>query len=109
MLEQTVNENVWDAVKDLDKSFVFYKDCSYSSIELTRREKYLQRKNVLLNFYETSDLPALTNIFSSYHKSNLLTSEIEEWLKNSDELVKDEHDLVLALQGANNSRSNRFK
>ena len=74
ILEKTVNENVWDAVKDLDKSFVFYKDCSYSSIELTRREKYLQRKNVLLNFYEAADLPTVTNIFSSFHKSNLLTS-----------------------------------
>lgn len=37
ILEIAVNENVLQAVKDLDKSYMIYKDCSYGSIELTRR------------------------------------------------------------------------
>ena len=84
IMEATVNETVWNSTKDLDKSYALYKDCCYGSIELTRREKLLQRKNFLLNFHKnTKKLTPVTNIFSSTHKSNLLTSEIEEWLKHS--------------------------
>jgi hypothetical protein len=36
---------------NLDKSFETFKDCAYSSIELTRREKALQKKEVMLNFF----------------------------------------------------------
>lgn len=44
----------------------------------------------------------------SYHKSNLLTSEIQEWIRNSDEVFS-QHDLVLLLQGVEKGRISRLK
>lgn len=104
-----MNEHVWSSIKDLDKSYLIYKNCCYGSIELTRREKYLQRKNSFMQFHDVSVDPLSLNIINTFHKSNLLTSEIEEWVKHLDETYKDEHDLVLILQGIENARTTRFK
>jgi hypothetical protein len=45
----------------------------------------------------------------SYHKSNLLTSEIEEFLRTSDEGISDEHELVMLLQGVERSKTAKEK
>ena len=45
----------------------------------------------------------------SYHKSNLLTSEIEEWLRHTEEVNLIDHDLVLMLQGVEKARAGRFR
>ena len=37
LIETKVNEHVWSSIKDLDKSYLIYKNCCYGSIELTRR------------------------------------------------------------------------
>jgi hypothetical protein len=79
------------------------RECAYSSIELTRREKVLQRKESLLKFSvkdrKIETIQAQETLSESYHKSNLLTSEIEEYLRTSEEGVSDEHELVMLLQG----------
>ena len=49
----TVNSPVAAEAINLDKSFETFKECAYSSIELTRREKALQKKEVMLNFLKT--------------------------------------------------------
>jgi hypothetical protein len=59
---------------NLDRSFETFKDCAYSSIELTRREKALQKKEVMLNFFSDANKDLNGNLMDSYHKSNLLTS-----------------------------------
>jgi len=53
-VHQAVNEAVTAAALNINKSFEAFKDCAYSSIELTRREKALQKKNILLDFYNRS-------------------------------------------------------
>lgn len=40
-LREIVNAETTDAAKDLDKSYDLYKEYSYGSVELTRREKSL--------------------------------------------------------------------
>lgn len=62
-----------------------------------------------MKFHEFNVDPLSLNIINTFHKSNLLTSEIEEWVKHLDETYKDEHDLVLILQGVENARTARFK
>jgi hypothetical protein len=86
-----------------------FKDCAYSSIELTRREKALQKKEVLLKFFQTEEKDSFINVMDSFHKSNLLTSEIEEWLRHSEEVNLTDHDLVLVLQGVEKGRAGKFK
>lgn len=94
---------------NLDKSFETFKDCAYSSIELTRREKALQKKEVILNFFKAKERESANNVMDSYHKSNLLTSEIEEWLRHAEEVTLTDHDLVLMLQGVEKARASKFK
>ena len=43
-LGELVNSQTREAATDLDKSYYLYKEYSYGSVELTRREKSLQRK-----------------------------------------------------------------
>lgn len=43
-LGELVNAETSQRAKDLDKSYGLYRECSYGSVELTRREKCLQRK-----------------------------------------------------------------
>ena len=50
-LGEIVNSDVSQSAKNLDKSYLLFKECSYGSVELTRREKTLQRKKDLLNFH----------------------------------------------------------
>ena len=45
----------------------------------------------------------------SYHKSNLLTSEIEEWIRHREEVNLTDHELVIMLQGVERGRGGRFK
>ena len=45
-----MNGPVNTEAQTLDRSFTTFKECAYSSIELTRREKALQKKEVLLSF-----------------------------------------------------------
>lgn len=78
-----VNKTVNTSAEDLDRSYLVYKECSYGSVELTRREKSLQRKKEILNFYTYTSEQKHTNLLESSHRSNLLTSEIEEWVRNS--------------------------
>lgn len=40
---------------NLDRSFDTFKECAYSSIELTRREKALQKKEILLDFFKNNN------------------------------------------------------
>lgn len=89
-LWKTVNKSVTESAIDLDKSYQVYKECSYGSVELTRREKHLQRKKDILNFYSFEE-EKQPNIFDSSHKSNLLVSEIEEWIRHSNDIILDEH------------------
>jgi len=49
------------------------------------------------------------SLMESYHKSNLLTSEIEEWLRHSEEVTVTDHDLVLLLQGVDKGKLLQFK
>lgn len=72
-LWKNVNKVTTNNALDLDKSYLVFKECSYGSIELTRREKHLQRKKDILNFYSFEEDKPL-NIFDSSHRSNLLTS-----------------------------------
>lgn len=55
MVHKTVNDPVMTEARNLDKSFDSFKECAYSSIELTRREKALQKKDVLLNFFKSEE------------------------------------------------------
>jgi hypothetical protein len=82
-VNETVNQPVLAEAMNLDKSFDTFKDCAYSSIELTRREKALQKKEVMLSFFSPLNSKDSCNMMDSYHKSNLLTSEIEEWIRHS--------------------------
>ena len=109
MIHKTVNDPVAAEARNLDKSFDCFKDCAYSSIELTRREKALQKKDVLLNFFKSQEKDLTCNVMDSYHKSNLLTSEIEEWIRHTEEVNLLDHDLVLLLQGVERGRVSRFK
>lgn len=64
----------------------------------------------MLNFFTPDSNKDLSvNLMDSYHKSNLLTSEIEEWIRHSEEMTINEHDLVLLLQGVEKGRISRFK
>jgi hypothetical protein len=77
IVNQTVNQPVTTEANNLDRSFDTFKDCAYSSIELTRREKALQKKELMLNFFSHDSPKDNTSyLMDSYHKSNLLTSEI---------------------------------
>ena len=73
----------------------------------------LQRKDTLLKFsLKDRNSEAIQNqetLSESYHKSNLLTSEIEEYLRNSEEGVSDEHELVMLLQGVERSKTGKEK
>lgn len=102
-----------ETVNVFDYSLEVLRECAYSSIELTRREKVLQRKENLVKFslkdrkMEVSQNQESLN--ESYHKSNLLTSEIEEYLRTSDEGISDEHELVMLLQGVERSKTAKEK
>lgn len=104
-----MNDPVAQEARNLDKSFDTFKDCAYSSIELTRREKALQKKEVMLNFFKAQERDPAPNVMDSYHKSNLLTSEIEEWIRHTEDVNLTDHDLVLLLQGVERGRVSRFK
>ena len=73
-VHKTVNNPVTIDAQNVDKSFETFKDCAYSSIELTRREKALQKKEIMLNFFKGEEKESFTHVMDSYHKSNLLTS-----------------------------------
>lgn len=63
----------------------------------------------MLNFLKTEVKEKTGNVMESYHKNNLLTSEIEEWLRHTDEMNLTDHDLVLMLQGIDKARAGKFK
>lgn len=107
-MNATVNAPVVNESLNLDKSFDIFKDCAYSSIELTKREKALQKKELMLQFLR-SEVKESINSLDSLHRSNLLTTEIEEWLRHCDEVALNEHDLVLILQGVEKGKVSRFK
>lgn len=111
MVHKIVNDPITAEALNLDKSFDTFRDCAYSSIELTRREKALQKKEVLLGFFKSKseERDSSNNVMDSYHKSNLLTSEIEEWIRHTEEMNLTDHDLVMLLQGVEKGRVSRFK
>lgn len=53
----------------------------------------------MLNFFKAQERDPTPNVMDSYHKSNLLTSEIEEWIRHTEDVNLTDHDLVLLLQG----------
>ena len=55
MVHTFVNDPVTTEARNLDRSFEAFKECAYSSIELTRREKALQKKETLLNFFKAEE------------------------------------------------------
>lgn len=85
-----VNDPITRQTASLDRSLETFKLCAYRSIELTKREKVLERKNLILSFLKNEREEETHNTFESFHRSNLLTSEIEEWLRHTEECV-DEH------------------
>jgi hypothetical protein len=111
--ETIVNKKLMETVNVFDYSLEILRECAYSSIELTRREKVLQRKETLLKFSlkdrNSEAIQSQETLSESYHKSNLLTSEIEEYLRNSEEGVSDEHELVMLLQGVERSKTGKEK
>ena len=69
----------------------------------------MQKKDILLNFLKVEAKELCVNVMDSYHKSNLLTSEIEEWLRHAEEVNLTDHDLALMLQGVEKARAGKFK
>lgn len=62
-----------------------------------------------MNFFKAKERETSNNVMDSFHKSNLLTSEIEEWLRHTEEVNLTDHDLVLMLQGVEKARASKFK
>lgn len=63
----------------------------------------------MLNFFSDGNKDTNGNLMDSFHKSNLLTSEIEEWIRHSEEMTINDHDLVLLLQGVEKGRIVKHK
>lgn len=63
----------------------------------------------MLNFFSDPNKDNSNNLMDSFHKSNLLTSEIEEWIRHSEEMTINDHDLVLLLQGVEKGRIVKHK
>ena len=108
-----LNEIVENSAQHLDKSYDMFKECAYASMELTRREKFLNRKDKFVEFVQLGFQPieegtqsvisSNNGTLDSAHRSNLLSAEIEEWLRNSEERLE-EHELILMLQGVDKPR-----
>jgi hypothetical protein len=64
----------------------------------------------MLNFFKSDGKDTISMaLVESYHKSNLLTSEIEEWVRHTEDVTITDHDLVLLLQGVEKGRAGKFK
>lgn len=63
----------------------------------------------MLSFFKSDGKDQSGNLMDSYHRSNLLTSEIEEWIRHTEDVTITDHDLILLLQGVEKGRVSRFK